>query len=491
MTQHRAEADSPVGHMPFRPWGHRILIVLVSLTAATFAGEASAAKQKDMLSRYFEQVHLAGGLFKREHNDYFWVDDRNRRHYLGSSDAGSYVREQFGLTRPVFALSADGERLLYQHSPFFAGKRSKKAAGVYLNNRGAEERLLFPDTELRSVSRSWAKPLPPATLPIFPRQGSYGPYGRNPPLLVTTEGDTYPIGLHGGSALDIAAFHGDVAEVRRLIATGAPTSSTGYGGATALEIAILQGYEEIAHALLAAGVSAGSYPLHLAVTFRQHGLVSTLLRDSAAINIKDDQGDTPLNAAAGKRLVFKSSLLWGDADPALLFGAYTAADVGIMQQLIAAGADIEAKDERGLTPLLNMVDYVVKFPSREFPWDFLASGANLNAVDFRGNNALHLVAQKLREERSPSWPNLPMARLLQVLIDHGVAVDTRNAGGCSPLQLAVQVNNLRTAQLLIDHGADDSTAFIHDGVGPKVEGQTIRQRIDATRRSEWWQEGLH
>ncbi len=68
--------------------------------------------------------------------------------------------------------------------------------------------------------------------------------------------------------------------------------------------------------------------------------------------------------------------------------------------------------------------------------------------------------------------------MLELVVSHSSDINAGNAAGLTPLQLAVQGNNLVTAQFLIAKGADDT---VRD-----VQGRTMRERIDQVLRSEWW-----
>ena len=85
--------------------------------------------------------------------------------------------------------------------------------------------------------------------------------------------------------------------------------------------------------------------------------------------------------------------------------------------------------------------------------------------------------------------------IIEYLISKGADVNVRNDQGATPLQYAVLYNNYRTAQILIENGANASIMelpelyfqaqdFLHRD-GP----MTLQQRINDTLVSTWWKEG--
>ena len=121
-------------------------------------------------------------------------------------------------------------------------------------------------------------------------------------------------------------------------------------------------------------LTTGSTPLLRAAKALDAPAVKLLLDKNADITLSNSRGVTPTMAAAG--------LGSTDADTR---GFYTSEDVqqrsiATLKLLIAAGGDINAKDNRGLTPLHEAARWgwndVVTF--------LVSQGANLDAKDNRG-----------------------------------------------------------------------------------------------------------
>lgn len=68
--------------------------------------------------------------------------------------------------------------------------------------------------------------------------------------------------------------------------------------------------------------------------------------------------------------------------------------------------------------------------------------SDINAVNFEGENALHIAVQ---------WDDLEMASLL---IENGISINQPGDQGYTPLHAACSKGNLDMVKLLVDKGAD-------------------------------------
>jgi ankyrin repeat protein len=139
-------------------------------------------------------------------------------------------------------------------------------------------------------------------------------------------------------------------------------------------------------------------------------LVKAMLRHGANVNARDRHGCTPLLSINDDR--------------------------DMMRLLIANGADVNAKTETGLTRLmfnnqsLDTVRLLVQY------------GANVNAADQQGETPLIL---KMQYGSAPGVATL--------LLEHGANVNARNSIGWTPLICGVQFNP-DAVRLLLEHGAN-------------------------------------
>ena len=213
--------------------------------------------------------------------------------------------------------------------------------------------------------------------------------------------------------------HEDLSIARHLIANGADLDEP-----SLLYNAVVRGSIEHIELLLEAGVdpqrNAGRNALH---AFRQHGTVEmleALLAAGADINAKTSYGTTPLVEAISHP------------------------DPGIFRAFIAAGADTSALRKSGtwyrLLPLSFVLD---EHPAVKKIEMVVSAGADPNARDDDGYTLLHRAASD----------SDAAAENIMALVEVGANVDAVGGYG-TPLHHALEFRNFEVAKSLVKAGAD-------------------------------------
>ena len=165
-----------------------------------------------------------------------------------------------------------------------------------------------------------------------------------------------------------AVFEDHVECIKKLIIAGADPNTTDYKGETPLHEAARRGRDACVRVLIEAGggpnVTASDYfgrtPLHEAALHGHDTCVRRLLSAGADPNVTDNAGITPLHYA-----IHRGNAVWElvAADADVNAGSWTplhsAAHEGnemFVQMLVAAGANPNAVDDEGRTPLQLAVD---------------------------------------------------------------------------------------------------------------------------------------
>jgi ankyrin repeat protein len=124
-------------------------------------------------------------------------------------------------------------------------------------------------------------------------------------------------------------------------------------------------------------------------------------------------------------------------------------NIETVKQAIAAGADVNEKDNIGLTPLHS----AARKGHKEIIELLIAAGADVNAKDkIDGYVPLHLAATKGHKE------------VVELLIVKGADVNAKDTGGKTPLDWAIGFQRFEIADLLRKHGGKTGEEL-------KVEGK--------------------
>ncbi len=301
---------------------------------------------------------------------------------------------------------------------------------------------------------------------------------------------------HGRLPLGTSAQGGRLGEVNDLLLAGALVSAQDAMGNSALHYAVQAKARAVVERLLAAGADtaladgAGNTPLHLAVAGDQAEIARLLLRAGAPGGQQNHSGWTPAMLAqradnpalrelfgqasaprAGASLTQLAALQTNSAmhDWSLLSIAAWRGEIELIRQLLADGADINAADASGMTPLSRAVMGKRLAAARYL----IEQGADLSpAVD--GSSPLHeairqrddgmvklLAVQPTLLNHPDGAGRSPLVLALQsedwaiaeVLLARGAAADSVDGAGNSPLHLVTRSGNLDLARQLLTAGA--------------------------------------
>ena len=271
--------------------------------------------------------------------------------------------------------------------------------------------------------------------------------------------------------------------------------------------------------LAAAGVRANPAESDLiaAVRAQDHETVESLLRQEVNVNAPQPDGATALHWAAYVDALPIAELLIGsgaDVDASNDYGvtplalACDNASDYMVVRLLDAGANPNIARTTGETPLMTCartgaadavrallargVDLTVTDPlsgqtalmwavgerHTEITRALVEHRADVQATTTRGNTALMIAARADEPE------------LARILLDAGADVNASAPDGTTPLMVATIRGNAALAILLLEHGADpdvDATGYtpLHWAAGSWHTELTGPRGIDATRNDEW------
>jgi len=250
---------------------------------------------------------------------------------------------------------------------------------------------------------------------------------------------------HGVTPLYLAADLGNAAMIRRLVAAGGDANGTDISGDTVLMAAVRSGSIDAVRALLDAGAQVntvepqvGHTALMWAVREDRPEFVSLLLARGATVDMKTRTGSQPAvrppgagGGSHGVGIVRGGVPPQGEQPPAP--GGMTALSFAAREGrleaarlLIDAGADVNAREANGISPL------VMAITNRHTPVAalLLARGADPNAADWWGRTPLwSAVDMRNLDLDSRTLENGvergPVLALIEALIAKGAGVNAR------------------------------------------------------------------
>jgi len=181
----------------------------------------------------------------------------------------------------------------------------------------------------------------------------------------------------------------------------------------------------------------GRTPLHYAAKYATKEVVELLIPNGADVNAKDNYGATPLDWAIDDEiadLIRNHGGKTGEESTALIDAAADG-NIEVVKQLLAAGANVNAKNKWGGTPL----HWAARGGHKEIVELLIAKGANVNAKNDEDGTPLHLAADRGHTE------------VVELLITKGADVNAKDDEGETPLDQA-GTSWPETADLLRKHG---------------------------------------
>jgi ankyrin repeat protein len=259
---------------------------------------------------------------------------------------------------------------------------------------------------------------------------------------------------HGGisgaeDSIHVAAIMGKIEAVKQHLAAGADVNAKHMNGSTPLHWAAWEGHMEVVELLIAKGADVNAKnnksitPLDAAIT-RSHTEIADLLRKHGGKTGEElkaaGKPTAPVAEAASPEPPTAKA-----PDISIHQAAYDG-NIEAVKQHLAAGTDVNAKADGGVTPLHG----AAAGGQNEIAELLIAEGADVNAKDENGSTPLHLSAWKGHFETA------------ELLITADADVNAKMKDGYTPLDWAeresrrdssqVKAAKKETANLLRKHG---------------------------------------
>lgn len=139
----------------------------------------------------------------------------------------------------------------------------------------------------------------------------------------------------------------------------------------------------------------------------------------------------------------------------LMYAVDNITDLEIIEEILKRGANIEAKDRDGLTPLIRAAEQNANPAVIEV---LLKHGADINAKYSFKNNDGDMVTDNTVLMPAAHNQN---TQIIETLIKHGADVNAKNSKGGTPIMFAALGNqNPEVIKTLLKHGADINNVYV-------------------------------
>ncbi len=247
-----------------------------------------------------------------------------------------------------------------------------------------------------------------------------------------------------------ACKDGELAKVTQAVTDGADLNKKNPDNQTPLYIAVANKHKPIVEYLLSKGANIsekngeyGSSALHKACASGALDIAKVLVNAGADVNLKSDEGYTPLsNAVSNNKQITVKYLISNGANigekngklgVSVLHKACMNGNLEIAKILVDAGADVNFKSDEGFTPLyvavqknhISIVEYL------------LTKGVS---IDEKNGKKLSTALSKACSDG--------LLNIVKMLVNAGANIHIKNALGKTPIMIASLYNHLPVVEYL-------------------------------------------